>query len=84
MLIGVCQRNLGTTKMSDPSAYTYEDPLKGYENAPQLPDDLNEDGKSFKNPPRDGVSKSYDEFTSGVTNSKRGGTPWLRLFHNPD
>ena len=62
-------------KMSDTSAYTYEDPLRGYENAPPLPDDLTEDGKSFQNPPADGLSKAYDEFTSGVTNSKRGGTP---------
>ncbi|RMZ75231.1 hypothetical protein DV737_g5394, partial [Chaetothyriales sp. CBS 132003] len=58
-----------------PSTYTYEDPLKGYENAAPLPDELQEDGKSFKNPPRadGGLSKAYTEFTSGITNDRRGG-----------
>ncbi|RMD44739.1 hypothetical protein DV735_g279, partial [Chaetothyriales sp. CBS 134920] len=61
--------------MADISLYTFEDPLKGYENAPPLPDELQEDGKSFKNPPRadGGLSKAYTEFTSGITNGRRGG-----------
>ena len=59
--------------MSDASAYTYESPLKGYEHEAPLSDDLNEDGKSFKNPPRDGLSKAYEEFRSGITSGKRGG-----------
>ena len=32
--------------MADPSRYTYESPLKGYENAPPLPDEKAADGKS--------------------------------------
>ena len=36
--------------MSDTFLYTYPSPLEGYENLPPLPDELNEDGKSFKNP----------------------------------
>lgn len=60
--------------MGDASAYTYPSPLEGYEKAPPLPDDLNEDGKSFKNPASTtGLSKAYKEFTAGVTNGKRGG-----------
>lgn len=59
--------------MADPSAYTYPSPLEGYENVPPLPDDLNEDGKSFKNPQTGVLSKAYSEFTGGVTNSIRGG-----------
>ncbi|RMZ80951.1 hypothetical protein DV738_g2369, partial [Chaetothyriales sp. CBS 135597] len=61
--------------MADPSSYTFEDPLKGYENAGPLPDELQEDGKSFVNPPRPdgGLSKAYTEFTSGITNGRRAG-----------
>lgn len=47
--------------------------MQGYEDRPALPDDLNEDGKSFKNPDQGKLSKAYDEFTSGVTNGRRGG-----------
>ena len=59
--------------MADASAYTYPSPLKGYEESKPLTEDLNEDGKSFKNPPSDGLSKAYEEFTSGITNGRRGG-----------
>ena len=59
--------------MADPSTYTYPSPLEGYDNAPPLPDDLNEDGKSFKNPQTDVRSKSYAQFTSGISNGRRGG-----------
>jgi hypothetical protein len=59
--------------MSDPSLYTYTSPLEGYENKPPLPEDFNEDGKSYQNPPREGLSKAYDEFTNGITNGTRGG-----------
>ena len=34
--------------MADPALYTYPSPLKGWENAPQLPDEKAEDGKSEK------------------------------------
>lgn len=59
--------------MSDPSAYTYPSPLTGYDDAPALPDDFNQDGKSFKNHQTGVRSKAYSEFTSGVNNSIRGG-----------
>jgi aromatic ring-cleaving dioxygenase len=59
--------------MADPSAYTYPSPLAGYESAAPLPDELNDDGKSYKNPPSSGLSPAYTTFTSGVTNGIRGG-----------
>jgi hypothetical protein len=59
--------------MADPSAYTYSSPLEGYEDAPSLSNDLNEDGKSYKNPQPSHLSKAYDQFTAGVTNGVRGG-----------
>ena len=59
--------------MTDASAFTYRSPLEGYEDAAPLPDDLNEDGKSFTNPPREGLSNAYEQFTSGITNGRRGG-----------
>lgn len=58
---------------SDPSLYTYSSPLQGYENLSPLPNELNEDGKSFKNPETGTLSESYNKFTSGVTNGVRGG-----------
>jgi len=33
-------------EMADPALYTYPSPLRGWENAPQLPDEKAEDGKS--------------------------------------
>ncbi|ETN46281.1 uncharacterized protein HMPREF1541_00465 [Cyphellophora europaea CBS 101466] len=58
--------------MADPSAYTYPSPLAGYESAGPLPSDLNEDGKSFRNPAAE-RSKAYSQFTSGITNGTSGG-----------
>ena len=72
--------------MADQSAYSYASPLAGYENEGPLPDDMNEDGKSFKNPPSTrGRSKAYEEFTGGVTNSIRGGFDvHVYYFQNSD
>lgn len=59
--------------MSDPSVYTYESPLKGYENAPALSDELNEDGKSYVSKENSDLSKSYTKFTPPLNNGIRGG-----------
>jgi hypothetical protein len=59
--------------MADPSLYTYPSPLKGYENAPPLPDERAEDGKSYKNPQTGVLSKSYERFTEPLDNGIRGG-----------
>ncbi|KAF2760091.1 hypothetical protein EJ05DRAFT_473998 [Pseudovirgaria hyperparasitica] len=59
--------------MSDPSLYTYPSPLEGYQNLPALPDERNDDGKSFKNPQTGVKSKAYSEFTSPIDNGVRGG-----------
>ncbi|OTB00250.1 hypothetical protein M426DRAFT_238360 [Hypoxylon sp. CI-4A] len=53
--------------------YTYPSPLEGYENLPPLPEEKNEDGKSFKNPPKDTLSKAYVEFPDPLDKSRRGG-----------
>jgi len=59
--------------MADPSAYTYPSPLAGYENAPPLPDEKAEDGKSYVNPQTGILSKSYKEFTDPLDKGRRGG-----------
>jgi len=59
--------------MSDPSVYTYPSPLKGYEDAPALPEDLAEDGKSYINNQTGILSSSYTEFPSPIDNGIRGG-----------
>lgn len=60
--------------MADPGAYHYSSPLAGFENAPPLPEDLTEDGKSFQNPPREsGLSRAYEEFTAPLHNGRKGG-----------
>lgn len=68
--------------MSDPFLYDYPSPLEGYENQPPLPDELNEDGKSFKNPQTGVLSPSYEKFTSGVTNGQRGGFDIHIYYHH--
>jgi len=59
--------------MADPSLYEYPPPLQGYEGLEPLPDEKNEDGKSFKNIQHGVLSKSYEEFTDGIDNGRRGG-----------
>ena len=47
-------------------------PLAGYENNSPLSDDKNEDGKSYVNPPREGLSDAYETFTAPLDNGTRG------------
>lgn len=67
--------------MSDPFLYQYPSPLEGYEGLPPLSDELNEDGKSYKNPQTGILSEAYHNFTSGVTNSIRGGFDIHIYYH---
>lgn len=57
----------------DPSHYTYPSPLAGYENAPPLPDEKAEDGKSYKNPQTGVLSKAYETFVPPLDSGVRGG-----------
>lgn len=59
--------------MADPSLYTYQSPLEGWDVSDPLPDERNDDGKSFRNPQHGILSKSYEQFTDGITNGQRGG-----------
>ncbi|KAL7933886.1 DOPA-like domain-containing protein [Trichoderma chlorosporum] len=59
--------------MANALKYTYPSPLAGLENAPPLSDERNEDGKSFVNPPREGLSEAYTKFTEPLDNGRRGG-----------
>jgi hypothetical protein len=59
--------------MADPSLYTYPSPLDSYEGLEPLSDERNEDGKSYKNVQTGKLSKSYETFTNGLDNGKRGG-----------
>jgi hypothetical protein len=68
--------------MSDSMLYTFPSPLEGYRGLPPLSNELEEDGKSFKNPKSEKLSESYERFTSGVDNGRRGGMlffPCLRV-----
>ncbi|OLN95976.1 putative 21.2 kDa protein [Colletotrichum chlorophyti] len=71
---------------TNPPLYTYPSPLEEFENAPELPQELALDGKSFKNPPREGLSKSYEEFTDPLDKGRRGGFD-VHVYHfqnNPE
>lgn len=61
--------------MADPSLYTYPSPLAPYEGQelPPLPDEKNDDGKSYKNPPSDKLSTSYENFVEPLDRGIRGG-----------
>ncbi|KAI1827262.1 DOPA-like domain-containing protein [Xylaria intraflava] len=48
-------------------------PLAGYEDAPPLPQDRAEDGKSFVNPKSDTLSTAYEKFVEPLDNGRRGG-----------
>ncbi|KFY71721.1 hypothetical protein V499_08095 [Pseudogymnoascus sp. VKM F-103] len=56
--------------MADPTLYTYPSPLEGYRDLPPLPNDISEDGKSFKNPSTGKLSDSYTKFTAPLKNGK--------------
>ncbi|KAI1338477.1 DOPA-like domain-containing protein [Xylariaceae sp. FL0016] len=53
-------------------SYTYPSPLAGFENAPPLPDEKTEDGKSYVNPSNERLSKAYEEFPDPLDNGRRG------------
>ncbi|KEF58151.1 DOPA 4,5-dioxygenase [Exophiala aquamarina CBS 119918] len=67
--------------MSDAFLYIYDSPLKGYENAQPLGEELSEDGKSLKNPETGVLSEAYEKFTGGVTNGARGGFD-VHIYHH--
>ncbi|KAJ5624412.1 hypothetical protein N7510_000721 [Penicillium lagena] len=72
--------------MKDQFDYSYASPLEGYENLEPLPEERNEDGKSFKNPQHGVLSKAYSEFPDPLAKSQRGGFD-IHIYHfqnNPD
>lgn len=65
-------RNLNLITMSLPSQ-EYPSPLAGYDTTTPLPDQRNEDGKSFQNPQTGVLSPAYDKFVDPLDNGRRGG-----------
>lgn len=59
--------------MAEYFAYTFPSPLAGYENAPPLPEEMSEDGKSLKNPKTGELSKAYENFIDPLDKGRRGG-----------
>ncbi|KAI9733344.1 MAG: hypothetical protein M1834_003428 [Cirrosporium novae-zelandiae] len=59
--------------MADPSAYSYPWPLDDSEKLAPLPNERNDDGKSYYNPPAARKSTAYEEFQHPISNSSRGG-----------
>lgn len=55
-----------------PPPRTYKSPLEGYENAPALPTEKAEDGKSLLNIQTGVLSKAYNEFPEPLDNGRRG------------
>ncbi|KAL2197906.1 DOPA-like domain-containing protein [Corynascus similis CBS 632.67] len=53
--------------------YTYPSPLAGYEDAPPLPEERAEDGKSYRNIQTGVLSSAYDKFPEPLDNGRRGG-----------
>ncbi|KAI1429896.1 DOPA-like domain-containing protein [Xylaria sp. FL1777] len=51
----------------------YPSPLAGYEDAPPLPNERAEDGKSFVNPKNDKLSTAYEKFAEPLDTGRRGG-----------
>ncbi|KAG6000694.1 hypothetical protein E4U21_005108 [Claviceps maximensis] len=51
----------------------YPSPLAGFEDAPALSDDKQDDGKSLVNPKREGLSEAYNRFVAPLDNGIRGG-----------
>lgn len=66
--------------MTDQFAFTYPSPLEGYENLEPLPDERNDDGKSYKNPQHGVLSKAYEEFPDPLTKGRRGGFD-IHIYH---
>ncbi|KAF3761608.1 hypothetical protein M406DRAFT_265991 [Cryphonectria parasitica EP155] len=55
------------------ATYTFPSPAAGYENAPPLPEEKAEDGKSLKNPETGVLSKAYETFIDPLSKGRRGG-----------
>lgn len=53
--------------------YKFPSPLEGYENAPPLPTEKSEDGKSLKNPETGMLSKAYEAFVDPLEKGRRAG-----------
>ncbi|KAH7131044.1 DOPA-like domain-containing protein [Dactylonectria macrodidyma] len=51
----------------------YPSPLAGYEDAPPLPNEKAEDGKSFINPPAEKLSEAYEKFIDPLDRGRQGG-----------
>ncbi|QSS64080.1 dopa 4,5-dioxygenase family domain-containing protein [Histoplasma capsulatum] len=66
--------------MTDQFAFFYPSPLEGYENLPPLPEERNEDGKSFRNPQHGILSKAYEEFPDPLEKGHRGGFD-IHIYH---
>ncbi|KAK3948075.1 DOPA-like domain-containing protein [Pseudoneurospora amorphoporcata] len=66
-----------------PPPRTYKSPLKGYENAPPLPTEKAEDGKSLLNIQTGALSKAYDEFPEPLDNGRRGAFD-IHIYHLPN
>ncbi|KAH6842918.1 DOPA-like domain-containing protein [Chaetomium sp. MPI-CAGE-AT-0009] len=64
----------------------YPSPLAGYENAPPLPEERAEDGKSFLNPQTGVLSSAYERFTEPLDDGPKGGFD-IHIYYfqnNPD
>ncbi|KAK4034594.1 isoprenoid synthase domain-containing protein [Parachaetomium inaequale] len=70
---GLLKDRLEDVDMADSPNYTYPSPLTGYENAPPLPEERAEDGKSYRNPQTGVLSSAYERFTEPLDNGRRGG-----------
>ncbi|KAH8204452.1 hypothetical protein TruAng_001368 [Truncatella angustata] len=62
------------------TGFKFPSPLEGFENAPPLPEQRNED-KTYINPPRETPSKAYQEFPDPLDNSPRGGFD-VHIYYN--
>ncbi|KAB5542905.1 DOPA-like domain-containing protein [Coniochaeta sp. 2T2.1] len=71
----------GITSYTFPSV-TYPSPLAGYENAAALPDEKDEDGKSYKNPQTGILSGAYEKFPEPLDNGRRGGFD-IHIYYFP-
>ncbi|CAP66773.1 uncharacterized protein PODANS_4_7280 [Podospora anserina S mat+] len=60
-------------KMADALEWNYTSPLAGYENAPPLPDERTDDGKSYVNNQTGVKSVAYERFIEPLDNGRRGG-----------
>ncbi|KAI1118346.1 DOPA-like domain-containing protein [Nemania sp. NC0429] len=61
---------------------TYTSPLAGYEDAPPLPTERAEDGKSYLNLKNDELSPAYEKFTDPIDNGRRGGFDVHIYYYN--